>query len=508
MAAASFWDVFELKNNVFMCLREDKCDADLARCARVHHTWTELALNALWYGYPRTTCEENQSRTRAIALLPRNRRQNYASRVGVLDFTEFGGILAHAMFEGLAFPRLKEVVLWNIDQTTYTKFHAFRLSKYLQPTLQSLKLIDKTDVDIEDQVNWLSVSFMTEIAQRCPDLQEVLFRAPSPLIEPGDLARFFGSIRPRAVSLGFHPDGKEMLTGDLLSALSHGGCLESLIFESENYVRQKIKAVQLQRFFDVTSEPFSRLKRLDMYLGSKAVPLVPQCFPAVTWLRLEVYSTRKNESILKPIANMSQLQILEFVGDGGRNEYSLPARAFIALGSLTRLKSLHIGTSFFPWCMPEDGPEGPTYLEAQDKFTRADASDMLSGLIALEYLSVSIGYDYCPDHLCDSISRYCPRLSSVELVGHLDIHNLILPNAPVLGNVRQMTLEDTHTGIPVSQVARLIDNFAPKLEKLSFRVGSSRMQKIHTAWMEFRSTQGFFRHKDGSKINTLILGGD
>jgi hypothetical protein len=205
MAAASFWDVFELRMNVFMCLRDDKRGADLARCARVHHTWTNLALNALWYGYPRTTCEENQSRTRAITLLPRDLRQKYASRIGVLDFTDFDGILIHAMFDKLAFPRLKEVILWNIDQANPTKSQAFRLSNYLQPTLQSLKLVDKSEGNVEDQINWLTVSFMTEIAQRCPNLQEVFLQVPYAPIEPENLARFFGSIRPRAVSLGINP---------------------------------------------------------------------------------------------------------------------------------------------------------------------------------------------------------------------------------------------------------------------------------------------------------------
>lgn len=104
MAVAASWDVFEFRMNVFMCLREDRCDLDLARCARVHRTWTSLALDALWLGYPRKFCRDNQMRTQAIALLPAGRRQDYASRIGVLDFTNFGGSFVHAMFEGLAFP--------------------------------------------------------------------------------------------------------------------------------------------------------------------------------------------------------------------------------------------------------------------------------------------------------------------------------------------------------------------------------------------------------------------
>lgn len=133
-------------------------DADLARCACVSRKWTDLALDALWFGYPQTVCEENKTRTRAIALLPRNRRENYASRVGVLDFTDFGGILVHSMFDRLSFPRLREVILHNIDNKTREEFQGFRLSKYLQPTLHSLKLVDRTNDNIKDKINWLTAS--------------------------------------------------------------------------------------------------------------------------------------------------------------------------------------------------------------------------------------------------------------------------------------------------------------------------------------------------------------
>ncbi|KAG9807265.1 hypothetical protein KCU77_g21469, partial [Aureobasidium melanogenum] len=92
MAVAAFWDAFELRMKVSEYLRDDRCDVDLARCARVHGTWTDLALNALWLGYPRSQDgsddDNNRKRTEAIALLPRNRRQDYASRVSVLDFSK------------------------------------------------------------------------------------------------------------------------------------------------------------------------------------------------------------------------------------------------------------------------------------------------------------------------------------------------------------------------------------------------------------------------------------
>jgi hypothetical protein len=50
MAVAAFWNVAEPKLNVFECLDNDICVAAIARCARVHITWTDLALDVLYRG--------------------------------------------------------------------------------------------------------------------------------------------------------------------------------------------------------------------------------------------------------------------------------------------------------------------------------------------------------------------------------------------------------------------------------------------------------------------------
>ncbi|KAH0270628.1 hypothetical protein KCU91_g7932, partial [Aureobasidium melanogenum] len=442
MVVAAFWDVIELRMKVFDCLRDDRCDADLASCARVHGTWTNLALNALWLGYPRTQDgsdgDRNRKRTEAIALLPRDRRQDYASRISVLDFSELHSMLVHAMFDRLKFPRLKEVILSNF----HNEPKRFRLSKYLQPTLESLKLVDKST---DEDHNWLTSSFLDDVANRCPSLKEVLFWAPYTSINPVDLVQFFRSIRPQAISLDFGEYASEVLTYDVLSALSHYGCLESLVFAPDKAKYADIEVDHLQRFFDATENPFPSLKRLELVLEENAVPLIPQCFPTVTWLRLDVTSYLRDESILKPIANMSQLQILEIVGDGERREYNhtIPARAFIPLGSLSQLKSLKIGTSFYPSCKREEGSEDEDdgFFSPDDKFLIADASDMFSGLTALEHLSINTLEYEGPDHLWESISEFCPRLRSIEFVGALELLNVVSPNAPILENVTDMAIE-------------------------------------------------------------------
>lgn len=66
MVVAAFWDVSELKMDVSICLSNDRCDSDLARCAHVNQTWADPALNALWLGCPEMDRRYNETRAKAI----------------------------------------------------------------------------------------------------------------------------------------------------------------------------------------------------------------------------------------------------------------------------------------------------------------------------------------------------------------------------------------------------------------------------------------------------------
>ena len=244
---------------------------------------------------------------------------------------------------------------------------------------------------------------------------------------------------------------------------------------------------------------------------------------------MEIWSTRRDESTLRPIAHMSQLQFLEIVGDGDEHEhdFTVPARASIPLGSLSQLRSLNIGTSFYPFCMREEDPEEYGSFHPDDKFSVADASDMFSGLSALEHLSINAhqGIDNSSDHIWESISKFCPKLSSLDFVGKLDLWDFVTPNAPVIMNVTDITIEAIEVTDPVieemrvtgvalervktrraiSQAVRIIDNFAPKLQRLRCTGRCSLSKQICDTWAEFRNTQNFFKHKGRSRARELFL---
>jgi hypothetical protein len=155
----------------------------------------------------------------------------------------------------------------------------------------------------------------------------------------------------------------------------------------------------------------------------------------------------------------------------------------------------------------EDDSEQPQNFDPHDKFTRADASNMFSGLINLEHLSICIDEYTCPDHLYDSISRCCPQLSSLELLGSPDLQDFVLRYAPTFYNLRQMTLGNIKYDVGASQAARLIDNLAPRLERLSFKDQHTIVREIYSGLMKLRSTQGVFRDTRGSRVKELVLKG-
>jgi hypothetical protein len=108
--------------------------------------------------------------------------------------------------------------------------------------------------------------------------------------------------------------------------------------------------------------------------------------------------------------------------------------------------------------MSEDESEEPENFEPHDKLIRVDVSEMFS----------------------------------LELLGRPDLYDFVRSYAPIFENLRQMTLGSIGFGINASQAARLIDDFAPRLETLSFKDQNSLVKEVYAEMVELRSTQGVF----------------
>ncbi|CAD0101329.1 unnamed protein product [Aureobasidium mustum] len=198
---------------------------------------------------------------------------------------------------------------------------------------------------------------------------------------------------------------------------------------------------------------------------------------------------------------MSQLQYLEIVDF----DHSILARSFIPLGSLSQLKSLKIGTSFFAYCSLEENPEDDPDF-AHEIFLSVDSYNMFSGLTALEHLSISAHQYGHPGHLWRSISAYCSRLSSLEFVGELDLWSPAPFDAVKFNSLTDLTIDELRVTdmaddwavdhMATCRAIRVIDNFAPKLQRLQCTTKSYISQQICTDWTEVHTPEDFFQDQD------------
>ena len=327
-------------------------------------------------------------------------------------------------------------------------------------------------------------------------MKRVWFRAASFGFEPADLARFFRRIRPREVRLDLGSQMNHVLTCDVLSALSHGDHLETLIIgrnESDGLSGGHWRATELIQFYEqhTAAKLFASLRFLDVSLSCESVLWIPCCFSAVTSLRLELPGT-VDESILVPISTMMQLRVLEFRKDDDGVEPITPARAYVVLGSLSRLTTLRLSGAFKPCyvpgsCYPCIGPVqaiatglipmtlhlDPDEVEDQelhwpgDWFTELDAAEMFSGLTNLEELSIDAGGRWFPDHLLQIISDFCPKLKVITFIDKISLQQFTGPKAPLFGNLREMRVEHVKSaGMSAHLVVKTLSAVAPKLQVL------------------------------------------
>lgn len=181
-------------------------------------------------------------------------------RVSVLDFSATGSLHIRTMFADLEFPRLKEVILSHEQHDDVHGTNDVQLSRYFSPHLETLRLDDNSE-----ERNWLTADLLEDFAQTYPDLKELFLSVlVAPLLSP-DLALFFRGIHLRKVCLELRASACYLITHDVLSALSGGGCLEVLVFGVKNcfWKAELIKTLELQRFCESTADAFSTLEELE-----------------------------------------------------------------------------------------------------------------------------------------------------------------------------------------------------------------------------------------------------
>ncbi|KAI5195941.1 hypothetical protein E4T38_08810 [Aureobasidium subglaciale] len=475
MASVIFWNLSELKLEVFRSLHNDRCWRELARCARVHSKWTNLALDELWRA-------DVYLMAKSLASIPRARRQYYASRMATLDLRmSYNDSIhsyddsIHSSVDGLKFPKLKKVTFDNCSRDEYQRY---RLADYIQSTLETLSVEDRAYSDAK-----IGPLLLSDVADRCRNLKTIKFSVPGWDIAPKDLARLFESVYPGYVYFASNYDG--VITYDVLQALSRNPNLKYLILESvvghdENsdyadggfsQLRNCIiGANDLKRVAESTTAPFPVMEELRLKVYSDAVPWVTKCFGAVTKLEIAIFAS-SNEPCLQHVSSLSQLRELSIITPGGSGERLLE-HDFIALSSLHKLSTLKIGGSFYP---------------TTTNWSQRDSEAMFSGLPSLEHVEIFFGRDTVPDSIISAISRFCPRLRFISLIGRIKESRFLELEAPLFPNLKSMEVSGFVSGLAIDEVVRMLNDIAPALEVLRCPNEHQHTQRICHAFEVFRN---------------------
>lgn len=167
--------------------------------------------------------------------------------------------------------------------------------------------------------------------------------------------------------------------------------------------------------------------------------------------------------------------------------------ATFTLKQLLLLRNCHQLESFAVMCRGFGGSDEP---EASG-LTNTDFDLMASGWSGLKKLDLDVLWLTRSVQTLASLSKYCPNLDLLSLIGMYDIQAFGDISAVMFPKLRRLHLEQSNVDdeparLTPSQIARLIDYHAPVLENLKFMseddgVGDEAAELIEKTWNKLRA---------------------
>lgn len=165
---------------------------------------------------------------------------------------------------------------------------------------------------------------------------------------------------------------------------------------------------------------------------------------------------------------------------------TLTPRQLLVLRTCYRLESFNMSTGVGEF----DDPEASSP-------TDTDFDPMASGWPGLKELHLDVMWTTRSVQTLASLSRYCPNLELLSLIGRYDIQALSDISLVMFPKLRRLHLEQSNVDegparLTPSQIARLIDYHAPVLEHLKFiseddGVGDEAAELIERDWNKLRA---------------------
>lgn len=281
-----------------------------------------------------------------------------------------------------------------------------------------------------------------------------------------------------------HLEGQCQVTGDLLMHLSRLQMLKDLDMGNDLRQPELFEAVEQQN-----KTPFRCLEHIGLNVGtSSKFILSATSFANINQATSSVISaaTRVLSGVESAYFNLLDadglflrdlvtMKNLKSVHIATPQDMVFAGKDLLALTALRNLRSITI----HPFSDKSNSP-------SVENFSDLDFDSLVSAWPDLESIEWYMRWEKRTITILSSLSKHCPRLACLKLRGGYDLQMLNNAQGPMFPRLRELTLGNwtvrgTRTRLTPLQIARLIDNHAPKLKTLRFTRAKASAELV-SAW--------------------------
>ncbi|PHH91259.1 hypothetical protein CDD83_1176 [Cordyceps sp. RAO-2017] len=360
---------------IFDCLDSPALTAAM----RASKKWFTCASDVLWR---RAGCE-------ALAAVPEQRRQIYASKITLLAFSGDEDAAYHARFQHLRFSSLKHISL-DAYRPSDGSYH---IRQYFQPPLESFSFYGG-DLDHD---------LLQQLRAKSWRLRRILIDSPGAAVQPDFFATFLAEYTSLEHMVFLH-GMDHLITDDLMLHLADRPSLSSLM------IGKTCSAELLQRISTQVLQPFRALRNLQLTVPSSAVPTLVRL--ATQLNRLELTVQDADATVVGRLASLTTLRELSLSFSAATE---LPKHEILSLKKLTQLEELTVG--------PDEAEDKAEVTAFQSSFSDTDFDELVSQLRSLRRIRFMIQSNLSVLSLA-SLAKHCPLLEMCTMPQVFDMSPL------------------------------------------------------------------------------------
>ncbi|KAJ3489414.1 hypothetical protein NLG97_g6003 [Lecanicillium saksenae] len=378
--------------NIFSVLKGQGDSPSLLAVVRVNRQWFECGISVLWRD---ASCEA------LAAVSDEARRQLYASKIEMLDFSGDKESALHEKFRGLAFSNLREVSLDSYHPKMGKEYY---MRQYFSPALRAFSFYGG---DLDDQL-------LNSLREHSWRLRRLLIDNPGDKVSPEGFLQFiseYGSLQEMIFVCGM----EKLLSDDMLVHLAGRPDLTHIS------AGRLWPPTVYERILETVDKPFSSITTFRLHINASEMPLLTSFVPRIKHLDLQLHDLKRLE--LGCLSTLSKLQSLSLTFS---DPFELSVTQLMSLAELGTLESLALQDA-----------EGGLSAAISD----ADFELLTSKLPKLENL-VFMAQSNLSSACVLTLAKHCKFLESCEMPHMFDFERLDLASRslPLFPKLERLSL--------------------------------------------------------------------